>query len=76
MGIRENERIGEGIAVLLNNVWYSAVVEFRYVNSRTLRVKIRFSWVKVCTAVANGPTKREDQERKRFWNNLNSFWIE
>ena len=33
----------EGLAVLLNDVWFSVVVEFGYVSSRILLVKFLFT---------------------------------
>ena len=44
----EIERTREGVAVLLNDVWHSAVIDFICVRSRILCVKFKFSWVKIC----------------------------
>ena len=35
-GIQEMERAGEGVAVPLNDVWHSVVIDFGYVSSRIL----------------------------------------
>ena len=35
-GVQEMERAREGVAILLNDVWYNAVVDFGCVGSRTL----------------------------------------
>ena len=35
-GVREKERIREGVGILLNDVWHSAVVDLRYVSSKIL----------------------------------------
>ena len=45
------------IAILLNNVWHSAMVEFGYVSSRTLWIKFKFLSVKVCMVVGYGPKR-------------------
>ena len=47
-GVQEMERAREGVAVLLNDVWHSAVVKSGYVSSRILWIKFKFSRVKVC----------------------------
>ena len=39
------------MAVLLNDVCYSAMAEFRCTNSRILSVKFRFARVKVCAVI-------------------------
>ena len=51
----------EGVAVLLNDVWHSAVVIFGYVISRILWNKFKFSRVKVCVVVAYGPNEVEGE---------------
>ena len=43
----------EGIAVLMNNEWHSAVIRFGCVSYKILWVK--FSRVKVCRVAVNGP---------------------
>ena len=45
-GVQEMERAREGVAVLLNDVWHSAVVKFGCVSSRILWIKFKFSRVK------------------------------
>ena len=35
-GVQELERAREGVAILLNNVWHSALIYFRCVSSRIL----------------------------------------
>ena len=50
-GVQEMERAREGVAVLLNDVWHSAVIDFVYVSSRILWIKFKFSRVKVCMMV-------------------------
>ena len=49
--VHEMERAREGLEVLLNNVWHSAVVKSGYVSSRTLWIKFKFSRVKVYVVV-------------------------
>ena len=41
----------EGVAVLMNDVWHSAVVKSGYISSKILRIKFKFSRVKVCVVV-------------------------
>ena len=38
-GVQEMERAREGVAILLNDVWHSAVVKFGCVSSRVLWIK-------------------------------------
>ena len=47
-GVREMERAREGVAVLLNKVWRSVVIDFECISSRILWIKFNFSRVKVC----------------------------
>ena len=46
VGVQENDRAREGVGVLLNDVGYSGLVEFRYVNSKILWIKVHVC--KVC----------------------------
>ena len=64
--VQEMERGREGVPILLNDVWHSQVVDFGCVSSRILRIKLKFSRVKVCVVVGYGPN--EDEERDRFWS--------
>ena len=41
------ERPREGVAILLNDVWHSAVIYFELVSSRIILIKFKFSRVKV-----------------------------
>ena len=41
-GVQEMEGAREGVAILLNNVWHSAVVDFGCVSSRILWIKFKF----------------------------------
>ena len=45
------ERARKGVAVLLNDVWHIAVIDFGCVSPRILWIKFRFSRVKVCVVV-------------------------
>ena len=40
-GFQEMERASEGVAILLNDVWHSAVVHFGCVSSRILWIKCK-----------------------------------
>ena len=64
------ERAREGVAVLLNDVWHSAVIDFRCGNSRILWIKFKFSWVKVCVVVGYSPNVGIGEERERFWSDF------
>ena len=62
-GVHEMERARERVAILLNDVWHSAVVKSGYVSSRILWIKFKFSRVKVCVMVGYGPTEGDGEER-------------
>ena len=49
------EKAREGVAVLLNDVGHSAVVDFGCVSSRILWIKFKSSRVKVCGVVGYDP---------------------
>ena len=57
------ERAREGVAVLLNDMWHSAVVKSGCVNSRILWIKFKFSSIKVCVVVGYGPNEGDGEER-------------
>ena len=40
--VQEMERAREGVAILLNNVWHSAVIDFGCVSSRILWINFVF----------------------------------
>ena len=44
--VQEMERAREGVAILSNNVWHNAVINFGCVSSRILLIKFKFSRVK------------------------------
>ena len=56
------ERAREGVAILLNDVWHSALVDFGCVSSRILWIKFRFSRVKVCVVVGYCPNEGDGEE--------------
>ena len=64
-GVHEMKRAREGVAILMNYVWHSTVVKFRYVSSRILLIKFKFSRVNVCVVVEYGPTEGDGEERER-----------
>ena len=73
--VQETERATEGMAILLNDVWHSALVDFGYVSSRILWIKLKFSRVKICNVVGYGPNEGDGEERDgkdRTWTGL---WI-
>ena len=70
VGVQEMERAGEGVAILLNDVWQGAVIDFWCVSSRILWIKLKFSRVKVCEVVGYSPSEGDGEERDRFWNDM------
>ena len=60
------ERARKGAAILLNDVWHSAV--FECVNSRILWIILKFSRVKVCVVMGYGPNEGDGEEMDMFWN--------
>ena len=55
------------MAILLNDAWHSAVIDFGCVSSRILWIKFKFSRVKVCVVVGYRPNVGDSEERDRFW---------
>ena len=51
------------MAVLLNDVWHSAVVKSGYVSLRIPWIKFKFSRVEVCVVVGYRPTEGDGEER-------------
>ena len=64
------ERAREGVVVLLNDVWRSAVMDFGCVTFRILWIKFKFSGVKVCVVVGYSSNEGIGEKRKRFWNDM------
>ena len=60
------ERTREGVAILLNNVWHSVVIDFGCISSRILWIKFKFSRVKVCVVVRYSPNEGIGEEMERF----------
>ena len=63
----------EGVAILLKDEWHSAVIDFGCVSSRILRIKFRFSKIKVCVVVGYGPSEGGGEERDRFFSGMDSI---
>ena len=59
------ERGKEEVAILLDDVWHSAVVK-----SRIIWIKFKFSRDKVCVVMGYIPNEGDSEERDRFWNNM------
>ena len=59
-----------GVAVPLNDMWHSAVIDFGCVSSRILWIKFKFSRVKVCVVVGYCPNEGIGEEMERFWNDM------
>ena len=64
------ERAKERVAIMLNNVGHSAVIDFGCVGFRILWIKFKFSRVKICVVVGYGPSEGDGEERDRFCNNM------
>ena len=60
------ERDKEGMAILLNDVWHSAMIDFGCVSSRILWIKFRILKVKVCVVVEYGSNEGNAEEKERF----------
>ena len=61
--VQEMERVMEGVAILLNNVWHSAGIDFGCVSFRILCIKFKFSRVEVCVVVWYVPNEGDVEER-------------
>ena len=55
--VQEMERARDGVAILLNNVWNSVVINQKCVSSRILLTKLKFSRVKVGVVVGYSPNE-------------------
>ena len=64
------ERAREGVAILLNYVGHSVVIDFGCVSSRILWIKFKLSRVKIRVVVVYGSTEGIGEEREGFWNEL------
>ena len=62
----EMERGREDVAILLDDVGYSTVIDFGCVSSRILWIKFKFSRVTLCVMVWYYPNEGIGEERKRF----------
>ena len=72
--VQEMERVREDVAILLNNVWHSAIIDFGCASSRNLWVKLKFLRVKVCVVVGCGPNEGDGEEyRLCILGNLNGW---
>ena len=69
------ERAREGVAVLLNDVWHSAVIDFGCISSRILWIKFKLSRVKVFVVVRYCPNEGISEERERFWMTWTGLWM-
>ena len=55
--VQELERGREGVAVLLNDVWHSAVVKYGCVSSRILWIKFKFQGLKFVWWMGTAPMR-------------------
>src|SRR5678816_1549157 len=70
-GVEKNEKGREGVAILMSDLWYRAILDFVFVSTRILMVKFKFEKVKVCVVVTYGPYEGNVEESTIFWDNLN-----
>lgn len=67
-----NGRAKEGVALLLSDRMNECVTEWKEVSSRVMWVKVKWeSEVWVFVSVYGPGKEHEDEERERFWNELN-----
>src|SRR5678815_4943822 len=69
--MERNEREREGIAILMSDLWYRAMVDFVCESTRILMVKFKFEKVKVCVVVTYFPSEGNVEESAIFCDNLN-----
>ena len=73
--VQKMERAREGVAVLLSDVWHSAVVKHVCVTPRIIWIKFKFSRVTFFVVVVYGPNEAEGEERDRFGTTWTGLWI-
>ena len=61
--VQEMERARENVAILLNDLWHSAVIDYGFVRSKIIWNKFRFSRVKICVVVGYVPSEGDGKER-------------
>ena len=54
----------------MSDVWHNAVIDYGCVSSIILRIKFKFSRVKIFVVVGYGPNEGDGEERDTFWNDL------
>ena len=64
--VHEIEKGKEGVAILLNDVWHIAVIDFGCASFRILWIKLKISRVKDCVEVGYGPNEADGEERNRL----------
>ena len=69
-GVKEMERAREGVAILLNDVRHSAVIDFGCVSSRILWIKFKFSRVKVYVVVGYGSNEGIGEKKGRHFQSF------
>lgn len=74
-GVNERVRAREGVGIVMRKEVWEKVREWRQVSSRVMWVRVKFGgerWVFICAyAPVNGA---REEERERFWNELNECW--
>ena len=70
------ERAWEGVAILLNDVWHITGIDFGCFSSRILWIRFKFSKIKVCVVVGYGPNEGDNEEKGRFWNDLDRIFVD
>ena len=65
-GVQKMERARKSVAILLSDVWHSAVIDFGCISFKILWIKFKFSRVKVYVVVGYGPSEGNVEERDRY----------
>ena len=60
--VQEMERAKEGVAIMLNDLWHSEVIDFGCVSSKEWII-FKFSRIKVCVVVVYISSEEDGEER-------------
>ena len=67
--VGSNAGRAKGVATMMNEVWFGAVVGYDCVSSQMLWAKFIFERVKLCVVTVHGPCNdREEGEKDKFRN--------
>ena len=68
VSVQEMERALERVAILFNDVWHSAIIDFGCFSFRISWIKFKILRVKVCVVLRYGPNEGDGEEKDIFWN--------